>query len=326
MLNPNFKMTLHDLVGAPVKNGDLGVELECEGDYLPTAITGWTIKAEGSLRGRNGRTIGPDLLDTDTPREYVLSRPLPYRGLEAKLENLEAALRLDKRTVVRLTPRASTHIHLNYGSRTFHELLAFILVFMCAEPVLLRLCGPQRNGNLFCLPTYEAGDWPEIIRGIVSEPRYNWPSGRKYSSLNIDPIVPLGSVEVRCFPNSVTPSDILSWATWLLNMRTIAEGADETYESMIARITNEPNRFILNVFEHADVLRACYPTNPADLVLFGAEQAYEVWREMRPLWDWSEDQIKIKVTKADMPAPVAPRRRGLTQAMVNQAFEQARLR
>lgn len=300
MLNPWLKMPMTELIGAPGKTGDVGVELEVEGEFLPPDVTGWAIKAEGSLRGKGGRVVGPEPAD-DLPREYVLSRPRSLQGLEVALYSLEKALKADKRTVVNITPRASTHVHLNMGTKTFHTFLGFVLLFMCAEPVLLRLCGPLRNGNLFCLPTYEAGDWPEIMRRLVQAPRHHWTRERKYSSLNIDPLQVLGSVEVRCFPNSVTPSEVLAWARWLVNLRTLAEAADDTFENTLDRIGTEPHRFLAQVFDDTDLRDPCHPVHPTELVQFGLEQAYEVWRSMEPLFNYSEKETKDNMIEAPDP-------------------------
>src|SRR3546814_10629127 len=37
----------------PAKNGEVGVEIEMEGDYLPVHVDGWRAEPDGSLRGNS---------------------------------------------------------------------------------------------------------------------------------------------------------------------------------------------------------------------------------------------------------------------------------
>lgn len=296
MIHPQLKTSLNELFGAPVKTGDLGVELEVEGTLLPTELIGWTWKPENSLRGANGRQVPAGEEREDTPREYVTARPVGLNALATKLEYLERELRAPNRTV-RLTPRGSTHIHINMAGQTLHTAIGFILLFSAIEPVLLRLCGALRNGNLFCLPSYETGDLSFFVQSLAET--LMWPHRDKYASLNLGCLPTLGSFEVRCFPNSITAVDIHRWATWLMNIRRLASGADDTFEQLMERMTNERMWLLRQVFEDYP-LGACAPDNPAELTAFGAEEAYEIWHAALPLFEYDE--------KLKRPAKVMPPR------------------
>lgn len=287
------KMTF---LGPPAKTGDLGVELEIEGDYLPMSVNGWDVHTEGSLRGRDGRSVTPGENEVDTPREYVTHGVVSINDLPSALSHLCAYLKRGK-TVVRLTPRASTHIHVNMTNDTFQTYLNFICLFTIAEPILLRICGPQRNGNLFCLPSYESGDLPAYfskLSGVMSAwPAYDhlratWPKRGKYASLNVDPIVNFGSVEVRSFPNSVDPDEILSWANILVKLRGLARDLDtEGLQHVLDKSYHEPMWFVSQVFSLNNIFTVCAPTHPTELVYYGAEQAYELVKQVRSYLDYT---------------------------------------
>lgn len=292
-MNKALSMKMAELTGVPEKQGDIGLELEIEGERLPTEITGWDIHSETSLRGKGGRTVIREESQEDTPREYVTARPVLYRSLLPKLRTLNAALTRTGVTV-NLTQRASTHIHLNMGPETLQTFLSFVMTFCAVEPLLLRLCGPMRNGNLFCLPSYETGELAHTIRALVKRYAkkastkvnlYSWPSRGKYACLNLDPMATQGSVEVRCFPNSIDPEVVDSWARWLVVMRdqsrtvNIAEALDRWYDrpsTLTDSIFGFPARRTLE--------QACERQTPGQLVQFGIENAYEVWRTTQPLY------------------------------------------
>jgi hypothetical protein len=281
---------MSELTGVAEKQGDIGVELEIEGENLPTEIVGWDIHPETSLRGRNGRTVAREESQVDTPREYVTARPVLYRNLLPKLRTLNSALTA-RGVAVELTQRASTHIHLNMGPETLQTFIAFVLSFVTIEPLLLRLCGPLRNGNLFCLPSYETGELAFTLRGLSKRLMknnsliHNWPSRGKYACLNLDPMHTQGSIEVRCFPNAIDPELVNSWAQWLVTIRDNARTLN--VNDALDRWYDRPSTVADAVFGYDTrelLAREAAPQSPGQLVQFGVENAYEIWRAIHPLY------------------------------------------
>lgn len=301
--NPYLGTKMYELLGSPDRSGDIGVEIEVEGENLPVEVAGWDVKAEGSLRGRKGRPVaregGPD-----TPREYVLPRPLSVKSVAQRMQSLWVELTRGDGRIVRLTSRASTHLHINMSHRTLHDFLGFLLIYQAIEPMLLRLCGEERNGNLFCVPLYESGDIPHLasrwVKALNAQDIYHlqhyWPRG-KYASLNLDPLRTYGSLEVRCFPNTITPADVVKWATWLTNIRELATEADATFNGLMERMS-DPRWLIESVFGNDDFTAACAPTPPEQLIAYGVEQAYETWRMIQPLFDYKKQSVYKTQSKA----------------------------
>lgn len=254
-----------------VHQGDIGFELEVEGTSLPTDGTpgGWTVKAENSLRGGY---------------EYISHRPVQAQKLDKHLQAICTKLTTSP-IVVKPSARCSTHIHLNFQRETWETAVNSIIISACIEPLLIQLCGNERNGNLFCLPNYDTGDLPLYMKHLsrcLSLGHWGFGGRGKYAAFNIDPLDSLGSIECRCFPLSIDPEELESWARYLLKIRDLARHTfdPEGYihwsyknpESMAKALFGDP---IMNVFNK-------------DLVYLGLETAFEVYRSCHKLFEYEE--------------------------------------
>jgi hypothetical protein len=305
MLNPYLQTNMSTLLGVSLKSGDIGVELEIEGENLPRSVTGWVRKTEGSLRGKAGRVITPGEDAPDTPQEYVSNGPVLYTSLLGHLEKLCTRL-VTQGSSVTLTPRASTHLHLNMAQETLETFVNFIVLFCVAEPTLLRICGPQRNGNLFCMPSYETGEFPEYMYRLedaltiqnLEYVRQGWPQRGKYACLNVDPIRSFGSVEVRSFPNSINPAEIFEWATYLMRIRDMSRNVDrQALEQILERTYNEPFWFVDRIFGLNNIFQKCAPNHPSELIAYGVELAHELVKSSAFLYDFKGQKPKRLLKK-----------------------------
>jgi hypothetical protein len=305
MIHPNMKFTVAKCFPhLSSQSGDVGIELEVEGENLPATVTGWETHTENSLRGAGGRIVREGEGGTDIPREYTTRGSYTLSSLMTHLSTLNKALTAEG-VKVNLTPRASTHIHVNVQRGTLRDYFGFILYFTILEPVLLRLCGTHRNGNLFCVPTSEAADIPAWINRCVpyiTAGQFNyWPSEDngnargKYGAINTDPVTRFGSVEVRCFPNSVDPTTIYQWANWLTTLRRLAQTwGTETYHDMFENAVNNPNDFAGTIFTGANLPLVIGPEKVAELIEIGAENSYEIWKALSPVFNFDEKAKKKK--------------------------------
>jgi hypothetical protein len=285
--------------------GDIAVEIELEGMNLPKSVPGWNIHSENSLRGDKGRTINPNEDLPDTPREYVTAGVATLAKLRTDLTALNTRLSMPE-VAYRITPRASTHFHVNMSQELLRNVFGYYLVFSAIEPVLLKFCGAEREGNLFCIPIYESGDLPQHVEQCLTSfdngPMY-WPGENhrqrgKYASLNTDPLSRQGSLEVRCFPNSIDTEQIMTWAQWLVNIRTIASSWGMTdYSDLLDHISENKTAFLQRVFQGQNLWLACGPHNPGDLVDVGIETAYETYRAMLPALEYKKPEKKKKYVK-----------------------------
>ena len=240
----------------------IGIELELEGLRLPHAAPGvWVVHEDNSLR--NGV-------------EYVTNGPIAVKDVQARCRELFKFL-AEAEAKINLSFRCSTHFHLNVQAMTFQNIMGCFVVYTIIEPLLMRIHGPNRDGNHFCLPAYCTGDLSDFARNYISQisrGRFGAMGRGKYSALNFDPVQILGSIEFRSFPGSEEPEEIAKWAEWIDNIREAAVACkDETYFEFIESAQANPIGFAQTIFTRQPGLLV-----PDLLVLLdkGCEHAYDV--------------------------------------------------
>lgn len=225
-----------------MQDGTFGVEIECEGADLPSRIAEWTVHREGSLRGE--------------ANEYVTNGAVTIDRLNVCMDRLTEAMIANGSHVNEGSHRASTHIHYNMQRRSTHDVVGAIIGLTLVEPILLRLCGPNRDGNLFCIPSYDCGDLPQYLYETFTymrrTGRYYFRHARgKYASLNLDPITSFGTIEYRVFPCSIQKDKILQWAGWVdrISNLHVQEGVqDLAHRAFIFNANKQPREFLNSVF------------------------------------------------------------------------------
>jgi hypothetical protein len=248
------------------QKGIYGVEIECEGDNLPAAVFGWDVHKEGSLRGE--------------AKEYVTACAVTMPELDKLMDMLTHALKNNDAVVNDECFRASTHIHVNCQRLTYAEIFSAIIAFQMIEPVFMRLCGPTRDGNLFCLPSYDCGDMPNWIEQSLP---YLHRTGNlwrglergKYASLNTNNLMKIGTLEFRTFPCSIDKSQIKSWASWCSNI--VLEGRAQygiDKRKMVQSFFDDPSILLNGVFGR-EAMRQFTDHDLASMVELGAETAFD---------------------------------------------------
>jgi hypothetical protein len=261
----NIKNTISKTFGLGSPKGEFGIEIETEGRDLPDGritktFTGHT---DGSLR--NGM-------------EYV-SIPIDHKEIETCVNNLRGELTGKYGAVIAPTYRSSTHIHQNFTSRPWSDVLGTTILWTMVEPLVFSIF-PHRDGSLFCMSSYDTGDMTKNISEICDELGYNFgnrgfrPRG-KYSSLNMGRLGDLGTLEFRVFPSSVDGGEISRWAKWLVNLREIVQAEDDKSYLTLVKVTEQnPFPFVERLFDGFPVAQHTVPP----LIDFGARQAYELAR------------------------------------------------
>lgn len=265
-MNPNFLKTGHEVFGTRKVAGLYGIECEIEGRDLPAAGTnGWDIHQDGSLRGGY---------------EYVTKGAVKFDDVKGHVKTLHTFIESSGGRF-RPSHRASTHIHMNVGFEPFINVIGYITAFTIIEPVMLRMCGPERDGNLFCISTSDCGDLQYFMRQFIVMVRKgmwaNMARG-KYAALNIDPVFDKGSLEFRFFPSSLDENEIGNWVTWLNNLRVMVKSEkDKTFHAMFDRARLDPTAFVRTVMPDIDLNK--FPvTTLEQALMMGCENAYEIIR------------------------------------------------
>jgi hypothetical protein len=284
MFSEYAKLPIYDILKRPKKLADVGIELEVEGKYLPESvpISGWSVKQEGSLQGG---------------WEYI-SKPIKAGEVEPHVTALHAYLKSfgsgPYKAQILPSYRCSTHIHVNMTTETLGDFLGFIVIFTMFEPVLLSLCGPQRDGNLFCLSHYDTGDVVSSFDTLCSTFHYVRDYGfhydrGKYAALNLGRLGDLGTAEARCFPLSLDGAVVAKWVNWLMAMKDIAKSQpDKTYRELWKLVRQNPQWYAAKVFG-SDIFNV---PNVSHLVDFGTEIAYEQTKVLKKWYNHKEEPKK----------------------------------
>lgn len=192
-------------------DGDVGIEIEVEGERLPYLEKFWKNEQDGSLRG-------PETC------EYVLEKPMTLKEARLALSYLDAQYKL-KDAKVYDSVRAGVHVHINVQNLNMIELYNFMTLYIILEEVLVKFCGPYREGNLFCLRTGDA-DYLLTCLAKSAETKFfnNLVSDQlRYASMNVKALGTYGSLEFRAMRGTRDLDLIYKWAEVLLHLREVAK-------------------------------------------------------------------------------------------------------
>ena len=194
--------------------GDVGLEIEVEGVNLPWAKKFWNNEEDGSLKGPESR-------------EYVLKCPLDLEGVKESLDYLDA-LYIESNTEVHETVRAGVHVHINCQDLTISQLYNFITIYLILEEMMVKWCGENREGNLFCLRSMDADFLLAMLIKAARMKKFQllFSDDLRYGSMNVKALGTYGSLEFRAMRGTRDLSLIYKWAEMLLSLREKAKEYD----------------------------------------------------------------------------------------------------
>ena len=168
--------------------GMYGIEVEVEGQSVNMIHPpkGWKSTWDGSLRGAGA--------------EFLFDHPVAQTAAVVRLRELDTALHTRGVDVDWASPRCSIHIHLNCQKLTAKQALNIIILYFIYENLLVHWCGPDREGNFFCLRASDAEDVIRNLRNCVPLGNFGnalHAGGYRYSALNICSLKKFGSLEFR---------------------------------------------------------------------------------------------------------------------------------
>lgn len=203
------------LMGAKATSGDVGIEVEVEGNKFPVSSASpwgscdvnkipkqWEHHHDGSLRGlRNA--------------EYVLKKPLKFADVGKAVDDLWQMFN-DYGSVLDDSNRTSVHVHLNAQDWHLNRLTSFLAIYFCVEDILTHWCGDHRVGNLFCLRAKDATDIVYQLKEFIKSDGKNELAKRlHYGGLNCHALVKYGSIEIRALRGVTDPELIKTWVSIL---------------------------------------------------------------------------------------------------------------
>ena len=191
-------------------HGDVGIEIEVEGDNLPGQLEYWRCEHDGSLRGNS--------------MEYVLARPLLLAEAKRALKELDKEYKKHG-TVVHDSGRAGVHVHVNCQGMNIIQLYNFMVLYLMFEDVLVQWCGEDRVGNLFCLRSKDAEFLIYALCRGLEKGKFRElfaTDDLRYASMNVRALTNYGSLEFRAMRSTRDMEHIYKWAEALVGLRNAA--------------------------------------------------------------------------------------------------------
>lgn len=200
---------IRELVRVGETAGTYGVEIEVEGHALPNRFPHtWRVEEDGSLKAQEAH-------------EYVMGKPADLAGVRAALDLMQQAFD-ECKSEVDESIRAGVHVHMNVQEWNMKELMTFVMVYYILEDVLMEWCGPNREGNLFCLRTRDA---EYVLFRLIKmlrtrDIRLVNDEIIRYSSLNFCSLFRYGSIEFRGMRSTGDLDTIYNWVRIIDDMAT----------------------------------------------------------------------------------------------------------
>ena len=214
---------------------EVGIEIEMEGDYLPPNVPGWVSKGDGSLRGN--------------ALEYVFDGPTNREEARERVKNLYKRFYSSDYSV-NPSDRCGVHVHLNVNDIEVEKVFNNITLFLMLEDVLMRWCGDNREGNLFCL---RARDAEYIIYELVQAKKtldfkkINHSESVKYANLNLAAMQRYGSLEYRGLETPEKVDNILIWLDTLLKIKDYSMKIKDIKNTVNKVCKIGPKKFLYSV-------------------------------------------------------------------------------
>lgn len=205
-LKSSLNKPIKALLGLPhqTKPGDIGIEVELEGNLRQVPGVVWSSKPENSLR--NGGF------------EFVLTKPLT-------IDVIPIALKLFDETMRKCQPhasiRCSTHIHVNVFEMTLKQVMYAASAYYLFEEALVQTQTTNRHANLFCLTLSKAEDLFTSIVEALHQTSFLEVFGEernRYAALNLASLRKFGSLEFRFLDAMTTAHDLQLWVDILYNL------------------------------------------------------------------------------------------------------------
>ncbi|MCP4364975.1 MAG: hypothetical protein GY800_06705 [Planctomycetes bacterium] len=288
--------------GGKSVQGEVGIEIELEGKNFPdsyrfTEATDnvWTWHNDGSLRGASA--------------EIVLAKPIPRNMVTDALAVASDKFK-DAGTKFKPSVRTGVHVHVNVREMTLEQTYIFMLMWLMFENPLVRYCGEDRQGNLFCLRSADAEAYLDALEQSIKTNDFKllYTDGLRYSAMNPKALCQYGSLEFRCMKTPEDINDIVVWVSLLLKLKDASMNIKDPRE-LLEKISMEGG------YEYAEEVFG-------DLLPVLGQQdwtaeLYEGLRRIQPCVysrEWDQPELDDVVLETELPQTMveAKKRKALT--------------
>ncbi len=232
-----------------VQDAEVGIEIEMEGRNLGLKDFGegmivadnWKLTSDGSLRGESC--------------EYVLAGPITRKQVGKSLRELNKFFRA-RNAILQPSNRCGVHVHVNVQDLEVKQVINMMLLYFVFEDVLVRYCGEEREGNLFCLRAKDASQLLYVLHKAHVDQNLNYfqEDAYRYAAMNASSLKKYGTLEFRALPTSQDIMSIEKWVHILLALKDFALTIDNP-KSIVEQCSFAGERYIDQVFGgHAQAL------------------------------------------------------------------------
>ena len=198
---------------------EVGIEIEIEGKNIrfDKEIGYWNQTHDGSLRGES--------------IEYVLKQPCNREQVAKRLGYLENLLKQNKAKIIP-SDRTGVHVHVNCQEDSFNTVMNMICLYLILEHALVRYCGPDREGNMFCLRAEDAEYLVQVLCNAMEDQSFHLATRLpvRYASVNVTSLARYGSLEFRALRTPSKLMDIKTWVDMLLKLKDKASAFNSPEE------------------------------------------------------------------------------------------------
>ena len=225
--------------------GEIGLELECEGNNLrapPVLEKWWKSVPDNSLRGEAA--------------EFVLKSPIKRDKVDEALRYLQKMFN-ENNVQLNMSYRTSTHVHVNVQELSFKVVVNYLVLYFIFEDLLSEFCGEDRKGNLFCLRARDAEGLIDALREAIQRGRWmnlHDDNRYKYGAVNVSAMGNYGSLEFRAMRGVTDINIINQWVTVLLDIKDAAMRYEDPSQIIADFSARGPKEFVAETFRPANAM------------------------------------------------------------------------
>lgn len=254
-------MRILEEFGVKPRSGEVGIEIEMEGRNLPQSCDGWIVTTDGSLRGEG--------------LEYVFASPKKRKNVAEMLSTLQARF-TNSGATLNPSDRCGVHVHLNCQKLTTEEVIKIIVLYLIFEELLVKWCGEDREGNMFCL---RSSDAEAIIDALIQAKasgslREAQRDSYRYASINLSSLSKFGSIEFRAMRTRADLTSVQTWTEMLLAIYDKALEYDNP-RTIIENISMQgPSCFLADILGDKAEILAC--KNMDQIIMAGVRRVQDI--------------------------------------------------
>lgn len=252
-----------------VGDKEVGIEIEMEahgigmgGENLGGVPPAWKVIGDGSLRGE--------------ACEFVLRVPVVRKDVSVVLKAVATYLK-DRGITISDSDRCGVHVHVNVQPLEVTQVINFILLYLIFEDLLVKYCGEEREGNLFCLRARDAEVFLIQLKACRVDDNLGHLQSEsyRYASINVSAIQKYGSLEFRALKTPKRVTDIEEWVNMLLAVKDYALTIKDSRDIVEAFSRNGEISFLNTVFGK-DLAKVLMCKDAAELMREGVRRIQDI--------------------------------------------------